>query len=281
MRKRIELGIAAIDEAQEEGRKHACLTDPDARMMGEGREKNIRECHAFEVAVDNELVVVGQSTNSGTDTSRLTPLVEAARAQEPDGVKAVDADSGYFSGSEVAKLIQDGTDVCIPDSNTACDMHRDQPIGTTLARMTGSVTFEYDAEQDVYTCPEGNVLRFSQSRTERGQDYTIYRAERSCKDCPLRSQCGRKERGEHRTLHKLKNKEMIAQHLARFSEEEHRERYRRRAPAIETIFGFMRSVLGYVRWKLRGTERIKCEATLFKAAYQIRKVHRRCASSLA
>jgi transposase len=281
MQERIELGIATIEAAQEEGRKHACLTDPDARMMGEGREKNIRECHAFEVAVDNGLLVVGQSTNSGTDNSRLAPIVEAARAHEPEGVKAADSDSGYFSGAEVAKLIEAGIDVCIPDSNTACDMHRDQPIGTTLAHMTGSVTFVYDAEHDVYTCPEGNVLGFSQFRTERGQDYTIYRAERSCKDCPLRSQCGRKERGEHRTIHVLKNKEIIAQHLARFSEEEHRERYRRRAPAIETVFGFMRSVLGYVRWKLRGTERVKCEATLFKAAYQIRKVHRRCTCSPA
>ena len=281
MRKRIEAGIAAIEAAEEEGRKHACLTDPDARMMGEGREKRIRECHAFEVAVDNELLVVGQSTNSGSDNSRLIPIVEVASTQEPDGLSAVDTDSGYFSGAGVAKLLKDGIDVCIPDSNTACDMHRDQPIGTTLARMTGSVTFDYNAEQDVYTCPEGNVLRFSQSRNERGQDYRIYRAERSCKDCPLRSQCGRKERGEYRTLHVLKNKAVIAEHLARFSEEEHRERYRRRAPAVETVFGFMRSVLGYVRWQLRGAERVGYEARLFKAAYQIRKIHRRCVSSLA
>jgi transposase len=281
MRKRIEAGIAAIEAAEEEGRKHACLTDPDARMMGEGREKGIRECHAFEVAVDNELLVVGQSTNSGADNSRLIPIVAAARTQEPDGLNAVDADSGYFRGAAVVKLLEEGIDLCIPDSNTACDMHRDQPVGTTLSRITGTVSFDYNGEQDVYTCPENNVLRFAQSRTERGQDYRIYRAEGSCEGCPLRSQCGRKERGKHRTLHVLTNKALIDEHLGRFSEEEHRERYRRRAPAVETVFGFMRGVLGYVRWQLRGSERVGCEASLFKAAYQIRKIHRRCLSSMA
>jgi transposase len=281
MRKRIEAGIAAIEEAQKEARKHVSLTDPDARMMGEGREKRIHECHSFEAAVDNGLLVVGQSTNSGTDNSRLTSLVEAAAAQEPHGVDAVDADSGYYSGASVVKLIQAGIDVCIPDTNTACDLHRDQPIGTTLTRITGEVCFDYQAQSDLYTCPEGNRLAFQQSRTERGQDYRIYRAERSCEDCPLRSQCGRKERGKHRTLHVLVNKAIIEAHLARFKDETHRQRYRKRGPAIETVFGFMRSVLGYLRWQLRGTERIQCEARLFKAAYQFRKIHLRCVSSLA
>lgn len=278
MRKRIEAGIATIESAEEEGRKHACLTDPDARMMGEGREKGIRECHALEVAVDNGLLVAGQSSNCGQDNQRLETLVEAARVHEPEGVNAVDADSGYFSGAAVAKLIEEGIDLCVPDSNTACDLHRDQPIGTTVSHATGTVSFDYDAELDVYRCPEGNLLRFSQSRTVNGQEFRFYRAERSCKDCPLRSACGQKAQGNHRTLRIGVHKAAIAEHLARFSEQEHRERYRRRAPAIETVFGFMRSVLGFVRWQLRGSERVGCEANLFKAAYQIRKIHTRCIS---
>lgn len=277
MRQRIQAGVAALEAAEEEGRKHACLTDPDARMMGEGREKDVRECHSFEAGVDNGLLVLGQSTNCGNDNARLEPLVEAARNHEPDGLQKVDADSGYFHGATVVSLIQAGIDVCIPDSNTACDLHRDQPVGTTLLSITGTVAFDYDAEQDVYRCPEGNSLRFSQSRTGRGQDYRIYRAERSCKGCPLRSQCGT-GRGTFRTRHIAVNKDEITAHLARFSEPEHRERYRRRAPAIETVFGFMRAVLGYVRWQLRGSERVACEARLFKAAYQIRKIHAHRAS---
>ena len=281
MRKRIEAGIATIEAAEAEGRKHACLTDPDARMMGEGREKHVREGHAFEVAVDNGLLVAGQSSNSAADNPRMAGLVEAARKHEPDGLHAVDADSGYYSGAAVAALLAEGIDVCIPDSNTACDLHRDQPIGTTLSRITGSVAFEYNSERDVYTCPEDNVLVFHQSRTERGQDFRIYRAARSCEDCPLRSQCGRKDLGKHRTLHILANKDIMDAHLARFSEDAHRERYARRGAAVETVFAFIRAVLGYRRWQLRGSERVECEAQLFKTAYQIRKIHHRFAAGAA
>lgn len=279
MRARIEAGISTIEAAEEEGRKHACLTDPDARMMGEGRQKSIRECHAFEAATDNGLLVVGQSSNCAADNSRLLPVVEAARAHEPEGLNAVDADCGYFDGIAVTQLLEEGVDVCIPDSSTACDLHHGQPVGTTLSRVTGTVSFDYDDAQDVYTCPEGNVLRFFKSRSEQEQDFRLYRAQRSCKECPLRSQCGQQSRGNHRTLRIAANRAVIAAHLARFREEEHRERYRRRAPAIETVFGFMRGVLGFVRWQLRGSERVGCEARLFKTAYQIRKVHRLCALS--
>jgi transposase len=281
MKERIRAGIAAITAAEADGRKHVCLTDPDARMMGEGREKRICECHSYEVAVDNGLLVAGQITNSSHDNPRLLPLVEAARASEPDGVSAVDADSGYFSSPAIAQLIEAGVDVCIPDTNTACDLHRDQPVGTTLTRMTGSVRFDYDEGQDVYTCPQGNVLGFQQTRTVSGKDYRIYRAQRSCTDCPLRSQCGRKERGEHRTLHVLVNKALLTEHLDRFSDDQHKQRYRRRAPAVETVFGFLRGTLGYVRWRLRGDKRVACEARLFKAAYQVRKIHRHYAEAMA
>ena len=275
MRKRIEAGVAAIEAAQKEGRKHVCLTDPDARMMGEGRDKRLHQCHTFEAAVDNELLVVGQNGNSPTDNDRMIPIVEAARAQEPEGLSAVDADSGYFAGAAVAALIEEGLDLCVPDSNTACDLHRDQPIGTTLARTSGSVAFDYNEEKDIYTCPEKNVLRFRRAQSERGQDYREYRAERSCNGCPLRAQCGRKSQGNFRTLRTSAIKAGIAQHLDRFSEEQHRKRYKQRGPAVETVFGFMRAVLNYDRWKLRGSDRIAAEATIFKAAYQIRKVHQR------
>lgn len=274
MRKRIKAGIAAIEAAQTESRKHVCLTDPDARMMGEGRDKRLHQCHTFEAAVDNELLVVGQNGNSPTDNDRMIPIVEAARIQEPDGVIAVDADCGYFKGSAVAALIHQGIDLCVPDSNTACDLHRGQPLGTTLAHTSGTVSFDFSEEHDTYTCPEGNILRFAQAYSERGQDYRDYRAERSCKGCPLRSQCGR-DVGQYRTVRISASKADIAGHLDRFSQEEHRQRYRRRGPAVETVFGFMRAVLNYDRWKLRGSDRIGAEATLFKAAYQIRKVHQR------
>jgi hypothetical protein len=275
MRPRIEAAVTAIDAAQAEARKHLCLTDPDARMMPEGREKRVRECHSFEVAVDREagLLVVGQTTQEGQDNARLEALVRAAQEQEPSGVQAVDGDSGYYAGDAVGRLLAAGIDLCVPDSHTACDLHRGQPIGTTRERARGQVEFVYDAGNDCYRCPEGNELRRRQQRRSHGQTVTDYRAVGDCRACPLAAVCLTQAKAKRRTLRVGEERPALAAALQRFAEPGHRERYRHRGEIVESVFGFVRGVLGYTRFLLRGEERVACEGRLIKVGYQLRKVH--------
>lgn len=276
---RIEAAIETLEAAQQNESKYACLTDPDARMMGEGREKHIHECHSFEVAVDKEdgLLVVGQTCQSTTDNSRLEPLVKAARAHEPEGIKSVDGDSGYYSGDTVASLLSAGIDTCIPDSHTACDLHRGQPIGTTRSKSQGSVPLEYDAEANCYRCPEGNTLLPGAHIQDCGQMVTVYRAKQPCTDCPQAGDCLTQPTAKHRTVKRGDHADMLEEARQRFSEAEHQDRYHHRGEVVETVFGFIRGTLGYVRWMLRGKDRVASEARLFKTAYQLRKVHIRWA----
>lgn len=274
MLRQVAAGIKAIQEAEADGRKHLCLTDPDARMMFGERERGTREGHAFEVAVDNGLLVVGQSTQETHDNARLVPLVTAARKHEPGGVNAVDGDSGYYSGDGVATLLREGIDTCIPDSGTACDIHRRQAIGTTQNRTRGTVPFIYDAAADAYHCPEGNVLVRTQRRHQDGQFVTVYRAQEPCVECPRRTDCLRQENAQHRMLKVADDHELLEAARQRFGEKEHRDRYHHRGEEVETVFGFLRGTLGYLRWQLRGAKKVECEAKLFKTAYQMRKVHR-------
>ena len=280
MLERVLAGIEAIEMAKAQALKHVCLTDPDARMMGEGREKNVRECHSYEVVVDNRQIVVGQTTSEGSDNARLLPLVEAAQAQEPGGIVAVDADSGYYSGDGVAKLLLAGIDTCIPDSNTAADLHRGQPIGTLLASTRGSVPLVYDVLADVFRCPQDNVLAPVQWKQSGGQRVHYYRAQHECPGCPLAGSCLSQPKAKHRTLAVSEHHEILQSARQRFADPEHVQRYHRRADAVETVFGFLRSVLGYTRWMLRGDDRVACEGRLFKVAYQMRKVHRKWQASV-
>jgi transposase len=273
MRERVEAALQAIDQAAAAGRKHLSLTDPDAVMMGEGREKRIRECHAFEVAVDNGLLVVGQTCQEGTDNARLLPVVEAAKAHEPAGVKAVDADSGYYAGDAVAALIEAGVDTCIPDSNTAGDLHRGQPVGTIRSKKQGAVAFEYDAAADLYRCPQGQELALRQTRQEGGCMTQVYRAREECRPCPQAGECLTQLKAQHRTLKVPVKEEVLERARQRFNEPEHQARYHQRGPEVESVFGFLRGVLGYGRWLLRGKEKVEREGRLFTVAYQMRKVH--------
>jgi transposase len=272
MRQRIKAGIAAIGSAIADGRTHLCLTDPDARMMPEGTEQKIRECHSFEIAVDNGLIVASQTTQVGSDQLRLGAIVEAAAKNEPAGIIAVGADSGYYSGDTVASLIASGIDTCIPDSHTACDLRRKVPIGTTRLKSFGTVLLTYVESANHYTCPEGNVLKFRKTQKKGGQMVSLYVAQRECTGCPLASQCLTQSRAKYRNLHVGQNHAVLDKARERFEQPEHQERYHDRGPSVETVFGFLRAVLGYRRWSLRGSEKTACEGSLFTIAYQVRKL---------
>jgi hypothetical protein len=283
LRRQIATALTALRQALQEGQAYLCLTDPAARMMPEGREKKRRACHSFEVAVDREdgLLVAGQTSADGNDNDRLGPLVEAAAAHEPEGVQAVDADAGYFSSQGVGEQLRAGRDTCIPDSNTAADLHRGQPIGTTRAKRRGSVTFVFDAAAGVFVCEEGKILRPRQQREHHGQQVTVYRAVDPCTGCPRAGECLRQKNAVYRTLFVGEDEAALTAARERFGEAAHQERYRQRGAVVETVFGVVRGTLGYTRWLLRGEQPVACEGDLLKLAYQLRKLHGRWAAAAA
>ncbi len=279
MQARVEEAITVLETAKEEHRKHVSLTDPEAEMMPEGREKKVRECHSFETAVDNGSLVAGGTSQAAQDNSRLLGLVAAAKENEPHGVVAVDGDSGYYTGDGLAALLGAGIDTCIPDSNTAGDLHRGLPIGTTRARGQGSVSLTYDSKADCYRCPQGNELRRVQERQHCGQRVRVYRAVHPCRTCPLAAACLTQKRAQYKMLKVGDHHALLEAARQRFADPDHRARYRQRGPAVEGIYAFTRSALGFTRWLLRGKQGVDCEGTLFKAAYQLRKVHVRWAAA--
>ena len=101
----------------------------------------------------------------------------------------------------------------------------------------------------------------------------IYKAQNSCKECPLRASCGNRPSSTYRTLSVGIHQEVLHKQQQRFADPDHLARYRRRGPAVETIFGFLRGVLGYTRWMLRGAMGVAAEARLFNTAVQMRKIH--------
>jgi transposase len=271
----LALALLELQAANAANASHVSLTDAEARLMHGGVERRTQPCYSWEVAVDCGLLVACETTQEGNDNDRLEPMVAAARAHEPDGLKSVTGDSGYFSGDAVGKLAREGLDLCVPDCNTAGDLHRGQPVGTVRAKSQGKIAFEYDAAADVFRCPEGNTLRPDQKRRQCGQEVQIYRAERECSGCPLASECLVRPNARRRRLQRGEYEAELAAARERFREREHQTRYRARGPAVETVFGFLRAGLGFRRWSLRGKERVAAEGSFFALAYQCRKIHKR------
>ena len=279
MQARVHQALAAIEEAEQEGRKHLCLTDPEARMMHGGRDKHVREGYSLEVVLDQGagLLVAHGTKTHGQDNDRLLPLLKAARKQLPEGIAAVDADSGYYFTPALRQLLEEGVDVCVPDSATAGALHRGLVPGATIPPERAMT---YLPERDAYRCGQGNLLVSRHTRDSgRGHLATRYRAERCCRDCPQAEGCFAPwaQHRERKLLVRRTDPQPLEASLARFGEPAHRQRYRQRGRWIEGVFGWLKGPFGYGRWWLRGEARVRAEGTLLGLAYQLRTVHKRWA----
>lgn len=258
--------LSALDEAAKEKRKHVSLSDPDARMMPIGSQKRISMGHALEVAADSGLLVAGGSTNEASDTGRLVPLVEEARLHDPAPVSGVVADSGYFKEDDVAALQDSGLDVVVPDSTTACKMRRGEPLGEK-----GEIKFERIEGRHAYRCPAGNIL--DRIGKPSGDGTAKYRARRECTGCPLAGSCLKDPNAKRRNLRVRAQADRFSSYLAGFADPLVRAAYYARGPAVETVFAFLRRIVGFVQWSVRGSSKVAAEAELLKCTYQVRKLH--------
>lgn len=256
--------------AKQQGLKHLGLSDADASMMGIGRSKNVAPGYSFEVAAEAGLLVWACSTTSQNDYERLVPLTQAAGACT--SVETVLADSGYYSHMAVSALESQGIKTVIPTAFTARDLRSGQELGTTRAAAIGGSRehLAYDASADEFVCSQGNRLSY---RGTDARGWRRYSARRACSDCALGASCLSSNKSVYRTLKVQEDADLLEQVQARFGQADHRRLYFHRAPEVETIFGFMRRVLGFERWSVRGEARVSCEASLLKVAYQLRKIH--------
>jgi transposase len=106
-----------------------------------------------QVAVDTEhhLIVAHDVTNTGSDGAQLAHMAKEAQAVlETDELKAV-ADRGYYDGQEILACEEAGITVTLPKPMTS---------GAKAEGRFGKQDFVYLAEDDVYRCPAGQILRY-------------------------------------------------------------------------------------------------------------------------
>ena len=154
------------------------------------------------------------------------------------------------------------------------------PVPLPETASPPSVALRYDAQRDVFVCAADPVLSVRYTRQQGGREVKIYVTDTDCTGCPLAVACLRKATSKRRTTSRaVEETNPVDTALARFAEADHQQRYHTRGMVVETVFAFVRHILGYRRWPLRGTLRVGAEGTLFKSAYQFRKVY--CAWQLA
>lgn len=267
--KRLERLKEIIEEAKKERLTKVNATDPEAKFMKDSQTNKKKPSYNVQVAVDaSSGVIVGcDATNSTNDNDQLESMVNKVTAEQGVVPEKVDADSGYYSHDSVDELESRNIDTCIPDSHTACTLHKTVSKKTTDNKQYNQVSFVYNRKDDKYICPRGQTLSCIRSYKHNKRIIRIFHSDKSCIACPDMHKCIAKEnKTGHKTLH---IDPVFVKTREKFKQEVYKTRYKQRSWLIERIFGHFKKNLKFTQFNLRGLKGAKIETALLCIGYNL------------
>lgn len=135
--------------------------------------------------------------------------------------------------------------------------------------MMRKAQFKYDAQADVYRCPQGQALTYA--TTDRS-GYRHYVSDPElCRDCPLLSSCtgnAKAERTITRHVWQDARDRIDANRLTAWG----KMVYKRRKETVERSFADAKQLFGHRYARFRGLIRVSCQCLLAAAAQNIKKI---------
>jgi len=263
LKESIEKALAEFSGHGEQTRKERKVNrvDPDSVLV-----KGPQGTHCgynMQNVVDdkNGLIVHTDVVSESNDQKQLAVQIRGAEADLGRECEAASGDAGYWEITEIEKLESIGRTVIVPS--------RDQASGKQSGPFEKS-RFAYDADSDCYICPEGHRLTFKRLQEKSGQKEYRVEKRRTCRCCPHFGVCTESKRGRTVTRHVLEElKEKVA---ARLEYPEIAKIYDRRKARIEHPFGFIKKILGFGQFQLRGRDGAAAEASILATCFNVRRM---------
>jgi len=133
----------------------------------------------------------------------------------------------------------------------------------------GPAQFSYDAERDIYLCPQSLPLR--PYRRELKAEKVEYRADAAlCNACPYKADCTPSDHGRqvHRSFHAPYLDRVRGYHET----EEYKRAMRKRKVWIEPLFGEAKQWHGMRRFRLRGLQKVNMEGLFIAAGQNLKRL---------
>ena len=245
-------------DLEKSGNSQVSLTDPDAKLMKTARGSEVS--YNVQTVVDSKLklLVTYAVTNEANDLRQLAVLGQAA--QEALGIEALTvlADGGYYEGNALKECEEAGLITYVPEPQSGAANHR----GVFANRR-----FHYDAERDLYRCPQGEELGFRGLNEKKGKQYRIYKT-KACNGCPLRTQCTTSKNG--RKILRWVDQEVLERLQAR--NRGRPELLKLRKTLAEHPFGTIKGGMNQGSFLLKGLNKVTIEFGLTVLGYNFKRV---------
>jgi transposase len=167
------------------------------------------------------------------------------------------ADAGYGTARNVHAIEDLGIRAYVP-------LHE----GGTSSRYYRHTHFTYDPEQDVFYCPQGEVLRF-RHRDDKHERW-LYRARASvCNACAVKSACTSSKQG--RLVGRSFHAEYLERVRAYSDTAAYQKAMRKRSVWVEPLFAEAKEWHGLRRFRLRGLVNVNIEALLVATGQNLKR----------
>jgi transposase len=258
-RQRIQEALQLLAAAD---RDHLPSGEPEARLMKVGAE--VAPAYNAQVVADGAsgLLVAAEVVNAETDLQQLVPMLD--QVQENLGATAEEtlADGGYVSAAQIAQAEARGYEVLTPAGQKEPSSEEGRPYHTSR--------FIYDEARDCCICPQGQVLNYERTKTNRGKyPIRVYRC-RNFRDCPVRRQCSRDPKG--RQLEIGQHHQAMVRH--RRKRREKAELLRLRKVIAEPPFAWIKRHQDFWRWTVRGLTNVRTQWALLCTTVNLKKLFR-------
>jgi hypothetical protein len=129
--------------------------------------------------------------------------------------------------------------------------------------------FRYDAERDVYICPNNAILRLY-TKAESGNAKRYNARAKTCNACPLKAQCTPGKNG--RSLAPNNAEDLFERVRGYHETEAYQKAMRKRQVWVEPLFAEAKDWHGMRRFRLRQLWRVNCEALLIAAGQNLKRL---------
>lgn len=254
--------VRAERDGKQTGRhKKICLTDPDATMATNARNRRLEPAYKQHTAVDDVrgvILDVEVTTGEANEGGEIERQADAVAATTGIAIKTITADQGYAYGKVYGALERRKIDPVIPAKK--------EPIRSRVPLRR----FRYDARHDILRCPKGRILRPARP-IEHGRFF--YSKAKDCRGCPMRGDClspGRVNKAvvvsdDHPALLRARRRK------ERWSEEDARL-YRRHRWRSESFHGEAKCWHGLARAIRRGLQNMRVQALLTAMAVNLKRL---------
>jgi transposase len=249
-----------LNELKAEKKSSINTTDPDSRSMrtrqGPGAGYNAQ------LTVDEKhgLIVNSDVVSDNHDYHQFSQQVDQANETLGRPCETACADAGYADAHSLAITDEQGIQVIVPSQRQAS---KKEPGEFDKSR------FKYDSQNDVYLCPEGQILRFYGSNEKRRMRY--YAAGSICKNCRHFGRCTKNKRDGRKILRLFH--EEIREKLERvYALRSSQKIYALRKQKVELPFGHMKRNLKANHFLLRGLDGVKAEMSLLAGCFNITRM---------